>query len=149
MNPYFKTDFIKVRDPYHRLLFNIIYTSNWLTNFQNKQLKKFEITPEQYNIIHTLHLHPLNPVTIKFLSARMLTKMSNTSRLVEKLRIKGLIVWETCKNDRRACRILITKRGLALLSEIDKMESKWTKLFDRLSEDEAQKLNSLLDKLRK
>jgi DNA-binding MarR family transcriptional regulator len=78
----------------------------------------------------------------------MLDKMSNASRLVEKLRQKKLVERRTCKDDRRAVDVVVTERGLDLLIEIEKHDLEWEKVFTALTIAEAQELNSLLDKLR-
>ena len=78
----------------------------------------------------------------------MLNKMSNVSRLIEKLRKKGFAARKICKEDRRACDVLITTKGLSFLTELDKEEKKWISPLSILSEKEAAELNRLLDKLR-
>ena len=79
----------------------------------------------------------------------MLNKMSNASRLVEKLRMKNMVERKTNRTDRRACDVLITKKGLSLLLELDEAEKEWNKMISHISNTEAKKMNLLLDKLRK
>jgi DNA-binding MarR family transcriptional regulator len=78
----------------------------------------------------------------------MLDKMSDASRIVEKLRTKGLIERHICEHDRRSCQVFITQKGMDLLSDIDKEESTQQEVMKTLSETEKQQLNILLDKLR-
>ena len=89
-----------------------------------------------------------NAATINLLIDRMLNKMSNASRLVEKLRLKGMVERQINKGDRRACNVLITKKGLDVLTEMDKEENENRPFLANLNEDEAKQLNVLLDKLR-
>ena len=139
----------KFRNEYHKLGVNIVYTANWLSLHHSKQCKEYDITPEQFNILRILRGQHPKPATVNLMIERMLNKMSNVSRLVEKLRKKGLVERQISKEDRRACDVLITKKGLDLLQELDKAEKEWHKRISHLSEAEAEKLNALLDKLRK
>ena len=139
----------KFKSEYQKLELNIIFTANWLEHHHGKHCKQHDITSEQFNILRILRGQYPNPATVNLLIERMLNKMSNASRLVEKLRKKGLVERKISKDDRRACDVIITKKGLALLSELDKLEKEWEKLVAHLSLDEARKLNTLLDKLRK
>lgn len=139
----------KFKNEHHKLGVNIIYTANWLTNHHNRNCKEYDISPEQFNILRILRGQFPNPATVNFLIERMLNKMSNASRLVEKLRKKGFVERKICKEDRRACDIVITKKGLNLLDELDKAEKEWIKLFSHIPKKEAKKVNEVLDKLRK
>jgi DNA-binding MarR family transcriptional regulator len=138
----------KFKNEYHKLGVNIVYTANWLSHHHSKQCKEYDITPEQFNILRILRGQHPKPATVNLMIERMLNKMSNVSRLVEKLRKKGLVERQISKEDRRACDVLITKKGLDLLLELDKAEEEWQKLISHVAESEARTLNSLLDKLR-
>jgi DNA-binding MarR family transcriptional regulator len=78
----------------------------------------------------------------------MLDKSSNATRLVEKLRQKALVKREICETNRRQVDIIITDKGLSLLTKIDKTTDDWMKTMKSLSRQDAQELNRLLDKLR-
>lgn len=132
----------------HKLIVNVIYTFNWLYERQLKILKPYGLTIQQYNILRILRGQYPSPATIKLLKERMLDKMSDASRLVEKLRVKGLVDRRICDKDRRNVDVLITRKGLDLLSEIDEKEEEFEKLIDNLENGEIEQLNNLLDKLR-
>lgn len=136
------------KSEYHKLSVNIIYTANWLYNLHEKHCRKFDITPEQFNILRILRGQHPGPATVNLLIDRMLNKASNASRLVEKLRKKGLVERRTCKDDRRACDVLITERGMELLAEMDKEEKEWTKYTSGVTESEAKTINELLNRIR-
>lgn len=138
----------KFKNEYQKLAVNILYTSNWLGAIHAKYLKKYKLTPEQFNILRILRGQYPNPATVNLLIDRMLNKMSNASRLVDKLKLKGLVDRKTSTNDRRAVDVLITTKGLELLAEIDKIEKDWLKSLLNISVEEAERLNALLDKLR-
>lgn len=138
----------KFRNDFHKLAVNIIYSYNWLVKSQTELFQKFDITGNQFNILRILRGQYPNPATICLLRERMLDKMSDASRLVERLRVKGLVKRELSNEDRRRVDVVITDNGLKLLSEIDKLNDRQDASFKNLSSAEAKKLNNLLDKLR-
>ncbi len=133
---------------YHKLMINVIFTGNWLQSQHARVLKQYSLSTQQFNILRILRGQHPKPATVNLLQERMLDKMSNASRLVEKLRQKELLERHTCPNDRRAVDIIITEKGLTLLKKIDEEQGQAGDSFDNLSEEEAAQLNDLLDKLR-
>lgn len=138
----------KFRNEFHKLAVNIIYTHGWLINKQSSFLKKHGITEAQFNILRILRGQYPNPSSINLLKERMLDKMSDASRLVDRLLQKGLVDRKICPDDRRRVEVVITEKGLELLNEIDKYNDEMDKIFDNISHDEARTLNNLLDKMR-
>ncbi|MDR3625747.1 MAG: MarR family transcriptional regulator [Ignavibacteriaceae bacterium] len=136
------------RNEYHKATVNVIYSYNWLVDFQVNLFKPYGITMQQYNILRILRGQYPKPATIKLIKERMLDKMSDASRIVEKLRIKGLVDRNICSGDRRNVDVCITDKGLELLSRVDKHDAEVDAKLSTLSEDEAKQLNELLDKLR-
>lgn len=138
----------KFKNEYQKLIVNLLYTSSWLHTLQSQYLKPFGITVQQYNILRILRgQHPC-PATVNLLKERMLDKMSNASRLVEKLRVKGLVERHQCSKDRRAVDVLITEKGLALLAKLDEAAEKWEENLHNISQEEAREANRILDKMR-
>lgn len=138
----------KFRSESHKLMVNIIYTFNWLNGQQADFLKPYKITYQQFNVLRILRGQQMQPASIKLIRERMLDKMSDASRIVEKLRMKNLVERHICEHDRRSCQVFITQKGMDLLTEIDKNETQQTDSMIALSENEKQQLNLLLDKLR-
>lgn len=138
----------KFQSEYQKMLINIWFTSSWLQSIHASNLKPYGISTQQYNILRILRGQYPTPVTVNLLIDRMLDKNSNASRLVEKLRMKKLVERAVCKEDRRAVNVIITQRGLDLLTELDKIDDSFFKQLKNLSKEEAEKLNTLLDKLR-
>ncbi|MBK6988702.1 MAG: MarR family transcriptional regulator [Bacteroidetes bacterium] len=138
----------KFRSESHKLMVNIIYTFNWLNGQQADFLKPYKITYQQFNVLRILRGQQMQPASIKLIRERMLDKMSDASRIVEKLRMKNLVERHICEHDRRSCQVFITQKGMDLLTEIDKNEAQQTDSMIALSEPEKQQLNLLLDKLR-
>lgn len=131
-----------------KMMLNIMYTSNWLQNILSDNLKEYGITPQQFNILRILRGQHPNPARMHLLQERMLDKMSNASRLVERLRKKGLVVRKICRNDRRAVDVKITDSGLNLLKQLDSIENEWQKRFKNLDTKDINKLNTILDNMR-
>lgn len=137
------------QNEYHKAIVNIVYTYNWMMEKQTKQLKPFDISLQQYNILRILRGQHPNPATVKLIKARMLDKMSDVSRLVEKLRIKELVDRHICQHDRRNVDVCITEKGLELLKELDPKEKEMQEYMSNLDEKEIELLNIYLDKLRR
>jgi DNA-binding MarR family transcriptional regulator len=131
---------------YQKAVVNIIFTANYLNLENNKKLKPFGITPEQFNILRILRGQLPNPASIKLLTERMLNKSSNASRLVEKLRVKGLVQRTEGENNRRTVDVKITQKGLDLLVKVDPVIM--TPGNPLLPEKELIKMNQLLDQFR-
>lgn len=137
----------KFKGAYHKAVINLIYTSNWVYATTSAILKQYNLSPEQFNVLRILRGRHPEPASVLILNERMLDKMSNVSRIVEKLRQKELLTRKECLLDRRQVDINITEKGLALLAEIDKTNLE-TGPMENLSEAEAAMLNTLLNKVR-
>ena len=138
----------KFKSEYHKAMINIIYTGNWLNSRSFQMFKDSEISNEQYNILRILRGQHPKAASVNLLIDRMLDKMSNASRLVEKLRKKELVARKTCNHDRRQVDIIITKKGLELLSKLDHKITEMESSIRNLSNKESKILNELLNKLR-
>ncbi len=139
----------KFSSEYQKLLINIMFTSSWLSNNQSKVFKPFGISPQQYNILRILRGQLPNPASVSLLQDRMIDKMSNASRLVDKLKMKHYVVRKECQEDRRQVDIVITEKGLNLLIKIDKEVEMAETNYKSITVAEAKELNRILDKLRK
>lgn len=137
------------RTPYHRVLVNLIYTTNWVTDSQTRVLKPFRLTMQQYNVLRILRGQHPNPIKVADIAERMLDKMSNASRLVDKLVIKQFVQRTECPSDRRAVDVVITDAGLELLAKLDVYLTEWGEIQrQKLTEEEATLLSQFLDRLR-
>jgi DNA-binding MarR family transcriptional regulator len=136
------------KNEFQKLAVNIIYTNSWLTNLQSKTFSRFDITGTQYNILRILRGQHPNPASINLLKERMLENKCDASRLVERLRVKGLVNRKISKVDRRRADVVISDAGLDLLKSIDNVEREFNVAFKHISKDEAKTVNTLLDKMR-
>lgn len=136
------------KDPYNKAIVNILYTNSFLVSKQSVLFKPFDLSPEQYNVLRILKGQKGTPITVSSIQERMLNRMSNASRLVEKLKQKGLIIRTECPVDRRQVDVVITEKGLEVLAKIESEMSGLSKSIVNLNEQELETLNALLDKLR-
>jgi DNA-binding MarR family transcriptional regulator len=135
------------RSEYQKAIINLIYTFNWVNEKINRRFEPFDITQQQFNILRILRGagQPLSTLQIR---QRMLDKMSDTSRIVDRLVKKGMVKKSICREDRRLVDVLLTDKGKKLLQSMDGMNEELDSIFKYLSEDEAKLLNVLLDKIR-
>src|SRR6218665_3462003 len=110
------------KSPYQKLVVNILFTNNWMNSDHMNILKPFDLTAQQYNVLRILRGQYPSPITVNGIIERMLDKMSNASRLVDKLLTKELASRCDNKDDRRACDVRITQRGLDVLKEINVLQ---------------------------
>lgn len=136
------------KSEYQKLFINIIYTANWLNNETLKTLKPFKISPQQYNVLRILKGQYPKSISVNNIIDRMLDKSSNASRLVDKLKLKGLVERETCNNDRRQVDIKITKKGIDLLDVIATDMLELNNFSNNITVDEAALFNDILDRIR-
>lgn len=135
-------------DNYHKAVVNLAYTSGWLNNYMRPAFEKHNLTQQQFNILRILRGQYPKPATVNLLKERMIDKMSDASRIVDRLVQKGLVSRCTNSRDRRAVDIRISEEGLAILKKMD-IDFKTKDLFKQhLTEEEAGLLSDLLDKMR-
>jgi DNA-binding MarR family transcriptional regulator len=135
------------RNEFQKLAINLMYTANWLNEKISRILLKEEITQQQYNILRILRgsNHPLSTLQIR---ERMLDKMSDTSRIVDRLICKELVQKNACQSDKRLVDIVLTEKGLKLINKLDILDTQLDAILSGLDENEAVIANQILDKLR-
>jgi len=135
------------RNEFQKMGINIIYTANWLNEKMSQILATEDITQQQYNILRILRGSECPLSTLK-IRERMLDKMSDTSRIVDRLIVKGLVEKTACLKDKRLVDITATKKGLQLLEKLDALNEQIDSILKGVSEKEATTMNQILDKLR-
>jgi DNA-binding MarR family transcriptional regulator len=130
-----------------RAYLNVVYTASVLNLEQTRLFKPFGLSLQQYNVLRILRGQNGTPVSIGLIQERMLDIQSNASRLIDKLEDKKLVIRKVCPNDKRQMEITITHEGLKVLLEIDTVIAS-TESNIQLTDDEADMLNDLLNKLR-
>tara|TARA_R110002049_G_scaffold282328_3_gene462155 strand:+ start:1029 stop:1478 length:450 start_codon:yes stop_codon:yes gene_type:complete len=139
---------VKFENEFHKLMINLLFSGKWISDLINNHHKQYGLTSQQYNVLRILRGQHPKSATVNLISTRMIDRMSNVSRLIDKLESKGYAERISCKNDRRQVDINITKQGLDLLKKIDGQQSEIDQKLNNLSEEEAATFNKLLDKLR-
>jgi DNA-binding MarR family transcriptional regulator len=126
---------------------NLLFTANWLNEQIGKMLSDEGVTQQQYNILRILRgsTTPLSTLKIR---ERMLDKMSDTSRIVDRLIAKELVLKNTCEKDKRLVDITLTPKGLSLVDQLDQYNERIDALLKGINESEAQLMNQILDKIR-
>jgi DNA-binding MarR family transcriptional regulator len=138
----------KFKSREQKLAINLMYSSNWLNSHFHSLFSNADITLQQFNVLRILRGQYPKTCNVKLVKERMLDRMSDASRIIDKLYKKGLLSRQECPNDRRNVAILITQEGLELLKQLDEIDDKAADLFNTLTADEINLLNDLLDKMR-
>jgi DNA-binding MarR family transcriptional regulator len=127
---------------------NLIFTYHWVVEKIKDLLSAENITLQQYNILRILRGSYPEPLSTLQIRDRMLDKMSDTSRIVDRLVVKGLAQKNISKTDKRLVDVRITEVGRTLLAKLDLHNDELDSIANALSEEEMNVLNNLLDKLR-
>ena len=137
----------RFRNEFQKATINLIFTTNWMMEKSKEIFDEAGITPQQFNILRILRGAggPLSTLQIR---QRMLDKMSDTSRIVDRLVLKGLVKKTVCKADKRLVDVLIAEKGKKLLEKLDQRNGEMDAAMENISESEAKALNRLLDKIR-
>lgn len=135
------------RNEWQKAMINLTFTHNWLSEKFKTFLDRFDLTAQQFNILRILRGAggPLSTLQIR---ERMLDKMSDTSRIVDRLILKGFVKKSTCPHDKRLVDVIISEAGLQVLSQIDSLSGEMDSIINGLTHHEALEMNRLLDKIR-
>tara|TARA_R110002072_G_scaffold2867_2_gene22323 strand:- start:1336 stop:1785 length:450 start_codon:yes stop_codon:yes gene_type:complete len=136
-------------NPHTKTVLNIMYTSRIVEEKVAEMLKPYGLSMQQYNVLRILRGQKGVPANLSTIQERMINKMSNTTRLVDKLIEKGFAERNICESNRRKVEISITHNGLSLLEEIDPLTlTNNNEILKDFSMNELITLNTLLDKLK-
>jgi MarR family transcriptional regulator, 2-MHQ and catechol-resistance regulon repressor len=139
---------IKFRNQRQKAMINILFTYGWTIEKIKRYLAKEDITHQQYNILRILrgsHPEPLSTLQIR---ERMLDRMSDTSRIVDRMVLKGLVRKTPSPKDKRLVDVILTEKGQKLVQKMDAETDRFDAIMKSLTESEAEMLSNLLDKLR-
>ena len=137
----------KFRNEYQKSIVNLIYTFNWMSEKMKKIFDRENITSQQFNILRILR-GAGKPISTLQIRQRMLDKMSDTSRIVDRLILKGLVIKTVCPDDKRLVDLTIKKKKKKILETFDKYDAEMDSILGKLSVTEAKTLSNLLDKIR-
>lgn len=132
-----------------KIILNVLFTQNVVTDKMNEILKPYDLSAEQYNVLRILKGQKGNPANMCAIQERMLAKTSNTTRLVDKLLLKELVTRNVCSENRRKIEVLITAKGSDLIAELHpKIQEHEHSFSNNLDATELETLNTLLEKYR-
>src|ERR1700712_3987870 len=119
------------RNEHQKAMLNLIFTFNWMNEKLNRFFVPYDITQQQFNILRILRgaNEPLSTLQIR---QRMLDKMSDSSRLVDRLIKKGLVKKSVCREDRRLVDVLLTDKGRKLLQQMDGLNEDIDRLLSQI-----------------
>jgi len=138
-----------IKDPYQRAFLNIMFTGVWLQQQMGQMLKPFDITEPQYNVLRILRGQKGESMNLYEVQNRMIQKMSNVSRLIDKLVAKKLVLRKECKENRRRVDLTITQKGLDILDAIEpSIEPFFKTIQQKITKDQARQIGEWLDKMR-
>ncbi len=135
------------RNGHQKATVNILFSASWLQERIKEFLLDEDITPQQYNILRILRGNN-KPMSTLQIRERMLDKMSDTSRIVDRLLLKGLVEKKISCTDKRLVDVNIAKKGMVLIERLDKKNDSLDGILKQLNNDEVIILNELLDKMR-
>ncbi|MDB5031194.1 MarR family winged helix-turn-helix transcriptional regulator [Mucilaginibacter sp.] len=131
----------------HEVLFKIKLTNDWLAFWQSEFLNNFNISPEQYDVLYGIQERCSQIIRLRDIKCCTAHRISDISRLTDRLEAKQLIQKTADPNDRRNTYVTITTEGTSLLHCIAPKMEAWLKTFSGLNVIELQHLNTLLDKI--
>lgn len=137
----------KFDDEKNKAVISLIFSAGLLCNFWEEFFGRFNLTTQQYNVLRILRGQYPNTATVSLIRERMMDKMSDASRLAERLRKAGFVEKTRHKEDRRAVDVKITQKGLDVLEKIDALDDKVNKPTKFLAKEESIKLSELLGKV--
>ena len=139
----------KFRSEVHKAGLNILYTAWWLKTMTSKELKKYGLTSEQFNVLRILKGKHPEQMCVRDVVGRMIEKNSNVPRIIDRLELKKLVKRSTSPNDKRETAISLTEAGINIL---ELATGKVNKVFEDtivMNETSAEALNKLLEEIRK
>lgn len=142
---------IKVRrffNERHKATVNILFTSNWITGILEKRAKEQQITLQQFNVLRILRGQYPKPATNRTLKERMIDKMPDISRIIDRLVSKELVSRTKNADDRRAVDVVITDKGLEVLGALEESMLMMDILNDNVTEEECRVLSGILETMR-
>lgn len=131
----------------HKALTNLLYTFHWYHNQENKIFKCKDLTAQQYNVLRILRGAYPDYINMGKIKEVMLDKNPDVTRLSNRLVKKKMVEKTANKENRREILIKINQKGLDTLETIDPLMNDLI-CKSGITEDEAEQLSCLLDKMR-
>lgn len=128
---------------------SIVRTGAMMMDEIEQLLKPYGVTATQYNVLRILRGSEPDGLCRNELRDRMLTRMPDVTRLLDRMEEAGLVARAREDEDRRMVRSRITEQGLKLLAEVDgATQEEHKRRFQRLDADQMRTLIELLTLVR-
>jgi DNA-binding MarR family transcriptional regulator len=137
----------KFYDEYHKAAVNILFNYHWINYQVGLHTKKYDLTPQQYNVLRIVRGQKTKSANLKLVTQRLLDRWSDVSRLIDNLVGKGYLEKEKNIFDKRNIVISLTERGAKVMKDLNVIDRLFERMF-KLDENEVLELNNLLDKIR-
>jgi DNA-binding MarR family transcriptional regulator len=141
-------EYFLFNNPREKLNSNILLTASLVKNHLAGLLAPFDLTLTQYQALLILKLQGGQAISTLHLRERMLDKMSDTPKIVDRLQRKGLVLKNVSNDDRRLVDIFLSPAGNSLLEEIEHRANETWLTSAALTLKEVETLNFLLNKVR-
>ena len=130
------------------VIISLLKTNTFVIDSLNNILKPYKISLQQFNVLRILRGQKGNPTNLSTVQEKMINRMSNTTRIIDKLVQKNYVTRNICKKNRRKIELFITPKGLKILGEIDlTFEKEESKLTQKLTPDEHDEILTLFNKI--
>jgi len=139
----------KFRSEVHKAGLNILYTAWWLKTMTSKELKKYGLTSEQFNVLRILKGKHPEQMCVRDVVGRMIEKNSNVPRIIDRLEAKKLVKRASSDSDRRETVIVLTPAGINILQHSTERINRLMDKIILIDEQRAAELNQLLEEIRK
>jgi DNA-binding MarR family transcriptional regulator len=124
---------------------NLVRTANLLTDNFERMLKPYAITGTQYNVLRILRGAEPDGLCRNEVSGRLLNRMPDATRLLDRMEEAGLVTRTRSTEDRRLVKTQITKKGRDLVDSLDEVvERQHHKQLGHMSEKQLRSLIELL-----
>lgn len=134
---------------FYQAIHQIIRTGHWITDQVSIELKEYDITEPQFNVLRILRGRKEAPITVQEIQEKMVQRTSNVTRIIDKLMVKKLVDRKECPSNRRKMDITITQKGKEFLKTLDKkVQAFHAPMKGNLSDEELNQLKSLIIKLK-
>ena len=135
--------------PEEEVSLNVLRTNDVLQAGFSRLFKEHGVSSSLYNVLRILRGegHPLPCLEV---AGRMVTRLPDITRLVDRLEAMRLVTRARTEEDRRVVLIAITEAGVTLLSSLDgPIQELHRRQLGHLTPEEMATLNHLLVKARR
>lgn len=124
---------------------NLWRTYDRLRIQEDELFGRFDLTPQQYNVLRLLRAASPEMLPTLTLAERLVSRAPDITRMLDKLAARGLIVRDRPIDNRRVVRVGITESGVALLEEMSEpLQACHARQLGHMSAAELRRLCALL-----